>query len=117
MSKKGYDFNPDDFVVYPAHGVGKIASIEEQEIAGTKMELFVVAFEKDKMTLKVPTAKAVEVGMRASPTVQCEHARRRRTVTTSEEGAGSEDRECHRSPRLDVVPADVTGTPSSRGLR
>ena len=65
MSKKGYDFNPDDFVVYPAHGVGKIASIEEQEIAGTKMELFVVAFEKDKMTLKVPTAKAVEVGMRS----------------------------------------------------
>ena len=63
-SKKA-DFRPDDFVVYPAHGVGKIVSIEEQEIAGMSMELFVIAFEKDKMTLRVPTHKATEIGMRA----------------------------------------------------
>ena len=63
-SKKA-DFRPDDFVVYPAHGVGKIVSIEEQEIAGLSMELFVIAFEKDKMTLRVPTHKASEIGMRA----------------------------------------------------
>ena len=69
--KKNLDFNPDDFVVYPAHGVGKVVSIEEQEIAGTHMELFVIAFEKDKMTLRVPTAKATAVGMRglSSPEV------------------------------------------------
>jgi len=53
-----------DFVVYPAHGVGKIMTVETQEIAGTQMELFVIAFEKDKMTLRVPTAKATAVGMR-----------------------------------------------------
>ncbi|MCB2121166.1 MAG: CarD family transcriptional regulator, partial [Rhodobacteraceae bacterium] len=47
---KKTDFRPDDFVVYPAHGVGKIISIEEQEIAGLKLELFVISFEKDKMT-------------------------------------------------------------------
>ncbi len=65
MSKKKNEFSPDDFVVYPAHGVGKIVSIEEQEVAGFSLELFVIAFEKDKMTLRVPTNKATEVGMRA----------------------------------------------------
>ena len=59
------EFRPNEFVVYPAHGVGKIMSIEEQEIAGFKLELFVIHFEKDKMTLRVPTNKAVDVGMRA----------------------------------------------------
>jgi len=59
------DFRPNEFVVYPAHGVGQIVSIEEQEIAGVKLELFVVSFEKDKMTLRVPTHKATEIGMRS----------------------------------------------------
>lgn len=57
-------FRAGEFVVYPAHGVGKITAIEEQEIAGLKLELFVIVFEKDKMTLRVPTAKAEIVGMR-----------------------------------------------------
>lgn len=66
MSKsKRNDFRPNEFVVYPAHGVGQIVSIEEQEIAGITLELFVVSFEKDKMTLRVPTHKATEIGMRA----------------------------------------------------
>ncbi|MEO0486873.1 MAG: CarD family transcriptional regulator [Pseudomonadota bacterium] len=66
MSKsKKSEFSPNDFVVYPAHGVGKIVSIEEQEVAGFSLELFVISFEKDKMTLRVPTNKATEVGMRA----------------------------------------------------
>ncbi|MGL4311162.1 MAG: CarD family transcriptional regulator, partial [Paracoccaceae bacterium] len=61
---KKSDFRPNDFVVYPAHGVGRIISIEEQEIAGLHLELFVISFEKDKMTLRVPTYKATENGMR-----------------------------------------------------
>ncbi len=66
MSKaKKPEFRPNDFVVYPAHGVGRIISIEEQEIAGISLELFVISFEKDKMTLRVPTHKATEVGMRS----------------------------------------------------
>ena len=66
MSKsKNLDFRPDDYVVYPAHGVGQIISIEEQEIAGINLELFVVSFEKDKMTLRVPTNKATDIGMRS----------------------------------------------------
>jgi CarD family transcriptional regulator len=62
---KKNEFRPNDFVVYPAHGVGRIISIEEQEVAGFKLELFVISFEKDKMTLRVPTHKATEVGMRS----------------------------------------------------
>ena len=62
---KKLDFRPDEYVVYPAHGVGQIISIEEQEIAGINLELFVVAFEKDKMTLRVPTHKAAEIGLRS----------------------------------------------------
>jgi len=57
-------FKTNEFVVYPAHGVGQIMSIEEQEIAGAKLELFVINFIKDKMTLRVPTAKVAQVGMR-----------------------------------------------------
>ncbi len=65
MTKNKHEFSPEEFVVYPAHGVGKVVSIEEQEVAGISLELFVIAFEKDKMTLRVPTNKAIEVGMRS----------------------------------------------------
>src|SRR5207253_9420477 len=60
--RKGFKIG--EFIVYPAHGVGQIMSIDEQEIAGAKLELFVINFVKDKMTLRVPTAKIVSVGMR-----------------------------------------------------
>lgn len=57
-------FKTGEFIVYPSHGVGQIAAIEEQEVAGHKLELFVIDFQKDKMRLKVPVAKAASVGMR-----------------------------------------------------
>jgi len=57
-------FKTNEFIVYPAHGVGQIMAIEEQEVAGCKLELFVTNFVKDKMTLRVPTAKVMAVGMR-----------------------------------------------------
>jgi CarD family transcriptional regulator len=57
-------FKLSEFVVYPAHGVGQIVAIEEQEVAGFKLELFVISFSKDKMTLRVPTSKVAGVGMR-----------------------------------------------------
>ncbi|CAM3122139.1 CarD family transcriptional regulator [Paracoccus nototheniae] len=69
MSKsKKNEFRPDEFVVYPAHGVGRIVSIEEQEVAGLRLEMFVISFDKDKMTLRVPTARASEIGMRSLST-------------------------------------------------
>jgi CarD family transcriptional regulator len=57
-------FRTHERIVYPAHGVGQIVRIEEQEVAGFKLELFVINFAKDKMTLRVPTSKAATVGMR-----------------------------------------------------
>jgi CarD family transcriptional regulator len=57
-------FKTGEFIVYPAHGVGQITAIEEQAVAGFTLELFVVEFQKDKMRLKVPVAKASSIGMR-----------------------------------------------------
>lgn len=59
-----HGFKTNEFVVYPAHGVGRIVGIEEQEIAGMSLELFVIHFEKEKLTLRVPTSKLQSVGMR-----------------------------------------------------
>jgi len=59
-----HGFKTNELIVYPAHGVGRIIGIEEQEIAGISLELFVIEFEKDKMTLRVPTSKLTSVGMR-----------------------------------------------------
>jgi CarD family transcriptional regulator len=59
-----HGFKTNEYVVYPAHGVGRIVGIEEQEIAGMSLELFVITFDKDKMTLRVPTGKLTSVGMR-----------------------------------------------------
>lgn len=64
MSKSNLSFKPEQFVVYPTHGVGKIVTVEKSEIAGVELEMFVISFEKDKMTLRVPTHKAETVGMR-----------------------------------------------------
>ena len=70
-SNKKHEFKTNDHVVYPTHGVGKVAGIEEKEVAGARLELFIIEFEKDKMTLRVPTLKAKAVGMRklSSPEV------------------------------------------------
>ena len=58
------EFKTGEHIVYPAHGVGNILRLENQEVAGAKLELYVVMFEKDKMTLRVPVPKAKTVGMR-----------------------------------------------------
>jgi CarD family transcriptional regulator len=69
--KKTHAFKPDDHIVYPAHGVGKIVGIETQTVAGHTVELYVITFQQDRMTLRVPTSKAASSGMRqlASSTV------------------------------------------------
>jgi len=62
QQRKG--FRTNEYIVYPAHGVGRIVSIETEEVAGASLELFVINFEHDKMTLRVPTEKSESVGMR-----------------------------------------------------
>jgi CarD family transcriptional regulator len=67
------EFKAGEHIVYPAHGVGRIVGIETQEVAGYSLDLFVVSFIKDKMTLRVPVTKATSVGMRKladNPTVK-----------------------------------------------
>lgn len=57
-------FNAGEYVVYPTHGVGRVSDIAKQTIAGTELEMLVVNFDKDKMTLRIPTAKLSHVGLR-----------------------------------------------------
>jgi CarD family transcriptional regulator len=57
-------FRTGDHIVYPAHGVGRVTGVEKQVVAGLELEVFVISFEQDKMTLRVPTAKARSCGMR-----------------------------------------------------
>ena len=64
MTAEKMTFAAGDLVVYPTHGVGKITSIETQEIAGYTLSVFVVTFDKDRMTLRVPLAKATVSGLR-----------------------------------------------------
>ncbi len=63
-SAEGPGFEVGDHVVYPTHGVGKITAIETQEIAGHILKVFVVQFEKDRMTLRVPVGKVRAAGLR-----------------------------------------------------
>ena len=64
MATKALSFDVGDYVVYPKHGVGRVVELQSTEIAGTRLELYVLRFEKEKMTLRVPVNKADSVGMR-----------------------------------------------------
>lgn len=68
-------FIPGDFVVYPSHGVGKIIWTEKRNIEETDLELLVILFEHERMTLRVPLSKATESGLRTlSSKVQMDEA-------------------------------------------
>src|SRR3569833_4042436 len=64
MTKSAADFTVSNHVVYPAHGVGQIAGVETQEVAGLSLEVYVITFDHEKMTLRVPTRKAKTAGLR-----------------------------------------------------
>ncbi|MCW5724172.1 MAG: CarD family transcriptional regulator [Maricaulaceae bacterium] len=68
MTKKSANdnktFKKGDYIVYPAHGVGRVTGVEKDQVAGFDIEVYVVSFEQDKMTLRVPTARAGQSGMR-----------------------------------------------------
>ena len=64
MNKSAHDFSIGDHVVYPAHGVGQVQGIETQEVAGLSLEVYVITFDHEKMTLRVPTRKAKTAGLR-----------------------------------------------------
>lgn len=62
--KAAKGFRVNEFIVYPSHGVGQISEISNQQFGDTELELFVISFDKEKMTLLLPLDKAVENGMR-----------------------------------------------------
>ncbi|MCP5362005.1 MAG: CarD family transcriptional regulator [Hyphomicrobiales bacterium] len=62
--KDKLEFSINDNVVYPAHGVGLISEIETQTIGGMALTVYVVKFEKDRMTLRIPVQTAVKSGLR-----------------------------------------------------
>ncbi|HEY4548052.1 MAG TPA: CarD family transcriptional regulator [Pedomonas sp.] len=64
MAAKSLKFVVGDYVVYPKHGVGRVIELEATEVAGVQLELYVIRFEKERMTLRVPMNKAEAVGMR-----------------------------------------------------
>src|SRR3546814_992676 len=64
MSASTPVFEVGDYVVYPKHGVGRVIELQKSEIAGMQLQLYVLRFEQEKMTLRVPTNKAEGVGMR-----------------------------------------------------
>ena len=64
LKKVQLDYSIGDYIVYPSHGVGEVTSIQKYEIAEEKLEMYNVIFEKEKMTLKIPTEKAKEIGIR-----------------------------------------------------
>ena len=64
LSENNPGFRANEFVAYPAHGVGQISAIEVQTVAGDSLEYFVIYFAKSKMKIRVPTRKAASVGMR-----------------------------------------------------
>tara|TARA_R110002110_G_scaffold415612_2_gene651689 strand:- start:150060 stop:150830 length:771 start_codon:yes stop_codon:yes gene_type:complete len=62
--KEKLEFAAGDFVVYPTHGVGQVTSIEIHEIADQKLKLYIISFERERMTLKVPINKVKDSGLR-----------------------------------------------------
>ncbi len=64
MASESLQFSKGDFVVYPTHGVGRVIGIEDKEIAGESLKLFVIHFDKERMTLRVPVTKVEVAGLR-----------------------------------------------------
>ncbi|TAE80301.1 MAG: CarD family transcriptional regulator [Alphaproteobacteria bacterium] len=65
MTTNQMNFMIGQYVVYPTHGVGEITDIETQQVAGITLEMFVIHFKRDKMTLRVPTHRAAAAGLRS----------------------------------------------------
>ena len=82
-------FKATDFVIYPAHGAGQILSIEEQTVAGSSMEFFVIFFTKSKLTVRVPVRKAANIGMRKPSDISSVQAAKLILSETPRKGRGN----------------------------
>ncbi len=74
---KSTEFKPGDSVVYPSHGVGVVQTIESQTIAGMEMKVYVIYFDKERMTLRTPVNASHSTGLRrVSSVVDIEKVRK-----------------------------------------
>ena len=65
MSRKPrIPFKIGDLVIYPAHGMGRVISVDRQAVYGTSIELISVLVEDEGLTLKIPTDRVNRSGMR-----------------------------------------------------
>jgi CarD family transcriptional regulator len=87
--KSRLEFEAMDFVVYPAHGVGQIRSVEEETVAGASLEFFVIFFTKSKMTVRVPVRKAANVRMRRLSDLSSVQLAKRILSETPRKGRGN----------------------------
>ncbi len=62
------EFAPGDYVIYPTHGLGKVLRVEAQVVGGQEVKLFVIGFEEERMTLRVPLHKVKSSGLRSLST-------------------------------------------------
>lgn len=88
-AKVSAEFKATDFVVYPAHGVGQILTIEEQTIAGASIEFFVIFFTKSKLTVRVPVRKAANIGMRRPSDISSVQGAKKILSETPRKGRGN----------------------------
>ena len=57
-------FKADDYAVYPSHGIGKIVDIEKTLVLGQDLSCYLMYFEKEKLTIKIPMNSAEKIGLR-----------------------------------------------------
>ncbi|CAK7192897.1 RNA polymerase-binding transcription factor CarD [Commensalibacter sp. Nvir] len=62
--KSSLPFQEGDAIVYAAHGVGRVDKIGTEEVAGMKLEMILVSFPDNQMTLRIPLSKAKKAGLR-----------------------------------------------------
>ncbi|MBU0731047.1 MAG: CarD family transcriptional regulator [Proteobacteria bacterium] len=58
-------FNIGDMAVYPAHGVGKIESIEQRKVANRTQSFYVMRIVENNMVIMIPTDTCKNVGLRS----------------------------------------------------
>jgi CarD family transcriptional regulator len=63
-SKNKDNFQINNYIVYPSHGVGKIINIETLNVLNQPQKLYIIYFEKEKLTIKIPVEKAEKFGIR-----------------------------------------------------
>lgn len=57
-------FKVGDHAIYPSHGLGKIADIEKMSVMGQDFSCYLMYFEKEKLTIKIPMNSAEKIGLR-----------------------------------------------------